>query len=116
MKRIRGVICQVAGPTVVADGMGGIRMNATAQVGRERLLGEVIKIDGELATIQVYEDTAGISLGEEVLSTGKPLTVGKGVWVGVPFGFLLGDHHDEQVLIIRTAIGNRGLAWDFRPP
>ena len=75
MKRIRGVICQVAGPTVVAGGMRGIRMNATASVGRERLLGEVIKIDGELATIQVYEDTAGISLGEEVLSTGKPLTV-----------------------------------------
>jgi alpha-galactosidase len=49
-------------------------------------------------------------------AAGKPLTVGKGVWVGVPFGFLLGDHHDEQVLIIRTAIGNRGLAWDFRPP
>jgi len=46
----------------------------------------------------------------------RPLTVEKGVWVGVPFGCLLGDYHDEQVLIIRTAIGNRGLAWDFRPP
>ena len=45
-----------------------------------------------------------------------PLAVGKGVWVGIPFGHLLGDHHDEPVLIIRTAIGNRGLAWDFRPP
>ena len=46
----------------------------------------------------------------------RPLTVEKGVWVGVPFGCYLGDLHDEQVLIIRTAIGNRGLAWDFRPP
>ena len=46
----------------------------------------------------------------------KPLAIGRGVWVGIPFGFLLGDHHDEQVLIIRCAIGNRGLAWDFRPP
>ncbi len=45
-----------------------------------------------------------------------PLTVGKGVWIGLPFGFLLGDYHDEPVLLIRTAIGNRGLAWDFRPP
>ncbi len=46
----------------------------------------------------------------------RPLTVDKGVWVGLPFGCLLGDYHDQQVLIIRTAIGNRGLAWDFRPP
>jgi alpha-galactosidase len=46
----------------------------------------------------------------------RPLTVEKGVWVGVPFGIFLGDYHDEQVLIIRTAIGNRALAWDFRPP
>jgi len=47
----------------------------------------------------------------------RPLTVeSNGIWVGVPFGCYLGDYHDEQVLIIRTAIGNRGLAWDFRPP
>jgi alpha-galactosidase len=46
----------------------------------------------------------------------RPLTVGRGLWVGVPFGIHLGDFHDQQVLIIRTAIGNRGLAWDFRPP
>jgi len=46
----------------------------------------------------------------------RPLTVEKGLWVGVPFGVLLGDYHDEPVLIIRTAIGNRALAWDFRPP
>lgn len=52
----------------------------------------------------------------KLLGACKPLTVGKGVWVGVPFGFMLGDHHDAPVLIIRSAIGNRGLAWDFRPP
>lgn len=46
----------------------------------------------------------------------RPLTVEKGVWVGIPFGIKLGDFHDEQVLIIRTAIGNRALGWDFRPP
>ena len=46
----------------------------------------------------------------------RPLTIEKGVWVGVPFGCKLGDYHDEQVLIIRCAIGNRALGWDFRPP
>jgi len=47
----------------------------------------------------------------------KPLTVeSNGIWVGVPFGFHLGDYYDEQVLLIRTAMGNRALAWDFRPP
>jgi hypothetical protein len=63
------------------------------------------------------DDPNKLRLDEARLKTpARPLTVGKGVWVGVPFGFLLGDHHDEPVLIIRTAIGNRGLAWDFRPP
>ena len=63
------------------------------------------------------DDPNTLRLDESRLKTpARRLTVGKGVWVGVPFGFLLGDHHDEPVLIIRTAIGNRGLAWDFRPP
>ncbi|MEE2887225.1 MAG: sialate O-acetylesterase [Planctomycetota bacterium] len=63
------------------------------------------------------DDPNKLRLDEARLKTpARPLTVGKGTWVGIPFGFLLGDHHDEPVLIIRTAMGNRALAWDFRPP
>ncbi|MFQ5586183.1 MAG: V-type ATP synthase subunit A [Thermodesulfobacteriota bacterium] len=123
MKRIRGVIAQVAGPTVIADGMGGIRMNATARVGRERLLGEVIKIDGELATIQVYEDTAGISLGDEVLSTGKPLTVelGPGLLAGVFDGIQrpLEALTEKNATFIEKGVHPRPLSrsklWKFEP-
>ena len=123
MKRIRGVICQVAGPTVVAGGMRGIRMNATASVGREHLLGEVIKIDGELATIQVYEDTAGISLGEEVLSTGKPLTVelGPGLLAGVFDGIQrpLEALTEKNPIFIEKGVHPKPLSrsrlWKFEP-
>jgi V/A-type H+-transporting ATPase subunit A len=123
MKRIRGVICQVAGPTVIAGGMRGIRMNATARVGKERLLGEVIKIDGELATIQVYEDTAGISLGEEVLSTGKPLTVelGPGLLGGVfdgtqrPLEALMEKNETYIEKGVHPKPLSRSRLWKFEP-
>ncbi len=123
MKRIRGVICQVAGPTVIAGGMRGIRMNATARVGSERLLGEVIKIDGELATIQVYEDTAGISLGEEVLSTGKPLTVelGPGLLAGVfdgiqrPLEALMEKNETYIEKGVHPKSLSRSRLWKFEP-
>ena len=121
MKRIRGVISQVAGPTVVAGGMSGIRMNATARVGRDGLLGEVIKIEGDLATIQVYEDTAGISLGDEVLSTGKPLTVelGPGLLRGVFDGIQrpLEALREKNATFIERGVHstplNRSTLWRF---
>lgn len=47
---------------------------------------------------------------------GGPLTVGKGIGPELQFGHIMGHYHDEQVLVIKTAMGNRALAWDFRPP
>lgn len=47
---------------------------------------------------------------------GGPLTVGKGIGPELQFGHVMGHYHDEQVLVIKTAMGNRALAWDFRPP
>ncbi len=70
----QGVIYRVAGPAAVAKGMAA-RMYDVVRVGKERLMGEVIRIDGDLATIQVYEDTSGIRPGEPVENTGEQLSV-----------------------------------------
>lgn len=72
---IKGVISGISGPTVTARGMDGARMYSTALVGKDGLLGEIIKLQGDRAILQVYEDTTGLSLGEEVVSQGNPLTV-----------------------------------------
>ncbi|MBI5886726.1 MAG: V-type ATP synthase subunit A [Deltaproteobacteria bacterium] len=75
MSEIRGKIYGVAGPTVIAKGMDGVKMNTVCLVGNSGLLAEVIRIREGLATLQVYEDTGGLTVGQEVVSHAKPLTV-----------------------------------------
>jgi V/A-type H+-transporting ATPase subunit A len=70
-----GEIWRIAGPVVVARGLDGVRLYNVVRVGRAALPGEVIRLDGELATIQVYENTSGLRVGEPVLDTGRPLEV-----------------------------------------
>ncbi|WP_242344867.1 V-type ATP synthase subunit A [Anaeromyxobacter terrae] len=70
-----GRLVRIAGPTVVADGLAGAGLNEIVWVGEERLLGEVIRLERDLATIQVYEETAGLALGEPAEPTGEPLAV-----------------------------------------
>ena len=72
---LSGKITRIAGPVVVADGLKGVRMYEVVHVGAEHLVGEVIQIIGESAVIQVYEETAGIAPGDEVVATGAPLSV-----------------------------------------
>ena len=74
MKNI-GKIVKVAGPLVVASGMAGANMYDVVRVGRQRLIGEIIEMRGENASIQVYEETAGIGPGDVVETTGAPLSV-----------------------------------------
>ncbi len=71
---MNGEIYRIAGPVVIARGIQP-RMLEVVKVGREKLMGEVIKIDGEKTTIQVYEDTSRLSPGEPVEATGMPLSV-----------------------------------------
>ncbi|EER15787.1 vacuolar ATP synthase subunit A, putative [Perkinsus marinus ATCC 50983] len=70
-----GRIHKVAGPLVVADNMSGSKMYEVVRVGWENLVGEIIKIEGDTASIQVYEDTAGLTVGDPVIKTGKPLAL-----------------------------------------
>jgi len=75
MKVEEGKIVRIAGPAVVAKNMTGGQMYELVRVGEEKLVGEVIKIEGDRAVIQVYEETAGLKPGEPVERTGKPLSV-----------------------------------------
>ncbi|ODV86013.1 hypothetical protein CANARDRAFT_28063 [[Candida] arabinofermentans NRRL YB-2248] len=70
-----GSIYSVSGPVIVAENMIGCAMYELVKVGHDTLVGEVIRIDGDKATIQVYEETAGVTVGDPVLRTGKPLSV-----------------------------------------
>jgi V/A-type H+-transporting ATPase subunit A len=100
---IKGVIIKISGPAVIARGMTGARMYDIVHVGKEGLLGEIIRLDGDTAFVQVYEDTSGLYLGEPVESMGTPLAVelGPGLLTGVFDG------------ILRPLAGIRELKGDF---
>jgi len=120
---VKGKIIWVAGPAVRAEGMMGARMYETVYVGEERLIGEIIKLTGDIAFIQVYENTSGLRPGEPVYGTGQPLSVALGPG-------LIGSIYDgvQRPLIgIAAAAGSfikRGVhvpplslekKWRFRP-
>ena len=71
----QGTIVKVAGPLIVAEGMGQATMYDVVRVSEKRLVGEIIELRGDRASIQVYEETAGLGPGEPVYSTGAPLSV-----------------------------------------
>ena len=118
-----GKIQSIAGPLVIAKGMRGCEMYEVVRVGQEGLMGETIKLIGELAYIQVYEDTTGLKPGEEVVKTGAPLSVELGP--GIITNFY--DGIQRPLLEIKNKAGDyitRGInvpgldpdrKWDFSP-
>ncbi len=70
-----GKIIKVAGPLVVAENMAGARMYDVVFVSEQRLMGEIIELHGDKASIQVYEETGGVGVGEPVYNSGQPLIV-----------------------------------------
>lgn len=119
---MKGEIYRVAGPVVTIRGIKP-KMYDVVQVGHEGLMGEVIRIEGDKATVQVYEDTAGIRPGEPVVNTGMSLSVELGpgllesIYDGIqrPLMVLqekMGDFIQRGV----TANGlSREKVWEFRP-
>jgi len=71
----KGSISKISGPVIEAKDMLGVKINDVVKVGNENLIGEVIRLDKDRATIQVYEETSGLMPGEPVLGTGKPLSL-----------------------------------------
>ncbi len=70
-----GKIIKVSGPLIVAEGMEAANMYDVVLVGKDKLIGEIIEMRGDRASIQVYEETAGIGCGDEVVTTGQQLSV-----------------------------------------
>lgn len=70
-----GIIYGINGPIIYIQGSTDFRMSEMVYVGREKLIGEVIALDKDLTTVQVYEETTGLYPGEEVIATGSPVSV-----------------------------------------
>ncbi len=74
-KTVCGKSVKVSGPLIIAEGMKEANMFDVVRVGKQRLIGEIIEMHGGRASVQVYEESAGIGRGDEVISTGEPLSV-----------------------------------------
>jgi len=120
---IRGTIDKIAGPLVVADGMKDARMYDLVYVSDYNLIGEIIELKGNKASIQVYEETGGLKPGDPVTATGKPLSVelGPGLVTAIYDGIQrpLDKIREEAGDWITRGISIRGLdhdkAWDYEP-
>ncbi len=119
----QGRIVKVAGPVVVAKGMTGARMYDVVRVGKLSLIGEIVELNGDLASIQVYEETVGIGPGEPVVDTGAPLSVelGPGLIESIYDGI---QRPLEQLYKVEGEFMSRGTAlpglnrekkWHFKP-
>ncbi|KAL3232901.1 V-type proton ATPase catalytic subunit A [Nakaseomyces bracarensis] len=119
-----GAIYSVSGPVIVAENMIGCAMYELVKVGHDSLVGEVIRIDGDKATIQVYEETAGVTVGDPVLRTGKPLSVELGpglmetIYDGIQRPLKAIKESSQSIYIPRgidTPALSRDIKWQFTP-
>jgi V/A-type H+-transporting ATPase subunit A len=118
---IAGVISRISGPVVLSDQMRGSKMYDVVKVGAEELNGEIIRLDGDLAVVQVYEDTSGLKIGERVVNTDAPLSVELGP--GLLSSIYDGIQRPLPVLVKRSgSFISRGISvhgidmekkWDF---
>ena len=118
-----GRIIKVSGPLVVAEGMENANVYDVVRVSEKKLIGEIIEMRGDQASIQVYEETSGIGPGEEVFTTGEPLSVelGPGLIEAMFDGIqrplkeyqeIAGDFLDKGVEVNPL---NRDKKWEFEP-
>ncbi|BGP53885.1 hypothetical protein JCM8202_006078 [Rhodotorula sphaerocarpa] len=119
-----GSVFSVSGPVVIAEKMAGAAMYELVRVGHDELVGEIIRIEGDKATIQVYEETSGMTIGDPVLRTGKPLSVELGpglmsnIYDGIQRPLKSIAEKSESIYIprgISTDALDRGIKWDFEP-
>lgn len=123
MELSKGVIKKVAGPLVIADGMRDANMFDVVRVSDKELIGEIIEMHGDQASIQVYEETTGLGPGEPVVSTGAPMSVELGPG-------LIGSIYDgiqrplDDIMKVSGNLLERGvqvpslkreLKWEFEP-
>lgn len=116
-----GTIVKVSGPLVVAEGMAGAKMYDVVRVSEKRLIGEIIEMRGDRASIQVYEETVGLGPGEPVFSTGEPLSVELGpgligsIYDGIqrPLDRIMHKSGDRIARGVEAPGLDRERVWDF---
>ncbi|KAJ9629719.1 vacuolar protein sorting-associated protein 1 [Taxawa tesnikishii (nom. ined.)] len=120
----QGQIFSVSGPVVVAEHMIGCAMYELVKVGHDQLVGEVIRIEADKATIQVYEETAGVTVGDPVTRTGQPLSVELGpglletIYDGIQRPLKAIGEVSNSIYIPRgidVPSLDREKKWDFKP-
>jgi len=124
MSKIVGGVYSVSGPVVVADKMNGAKMYELVRVGYSNLVGEIIRFEDDKATIQVYEETSGLTVGDPVTCTGQPLSLqlGPGVMGRIYDGIQRPLEKIAEVTagiyiprgVSVTALSN-DISWPFTP-
>ena len=120
---IQGKILKVSGPLVIAEGMREANMFDVVRVGEKHLIGEIIEMHGDRASIQVYEETAGIGRGDVVVSTGAPLSVELGpglltsIYDGIqrPLETMREKYGSNIIKGIDVPALDRDKFWHFEP-
>jgi len=120
---LKGNVISVNGPIVKVVGLTGIKMFDIAEVGQERLIGEVIRLAGEITIVQVYEDNTGLKPGDDVISYGRPLSVllGPGLIANIYDGIqrplvgiseVCGSYIKKGIKLPPLDVNKK---WDFQP-
>ena len=120
---VEGRIRKVSGPLVIADGMREANLFDVVRVGEANLIGEIIEMHGDRASIQVYEETAGLGRGDRVVSTGAPLCVElgpglvKGIYDGIqrPLEVLREKYGPSIIKGVDEPALDREKQWYFEP-
>ena len=120
---MEGKVIKVSGPLIVAENMADVNMYDVVKVSDKKLIGEVIELRDDKASIQVYEETSGLSVGEKVVSTGSPLSVelGPGLIEGIfdgiqrPLEVLRSISGDRIGTGIEAPALSRTKEWEFIP-
>uniref|UniRef100_A0A7S2RTS0 H(+)-transporting two-sector ATPase n=1 Tax=Mucochytrium quahogii TaxID=96639 RepID=A0A7S2RTS0_9STRA len=120
-----GYVLRVSGPLVVGERMGGAAMYELVRVGTQKLVGEIIKLEGDTASIQVYEDTSGLTIGDPILRTKAPLSLelGPGIMNQIFDGIQrplerIGQVSEDEVFIDKGITCNsldRDTKWKYSP-
>ena len=120
---MQGKIVKVSGPLIVAENMADVKMYDVVKVGEKELIGEVIELRGDRASIQVYEETSGLGVGDKVVSTGAPLSVElapgliEGIFDGIqrPLKTIVENYGDRITRGLKVNNLDREKKWHFVP-
>ncbi|MDO4952640.1 MAG: V-type ATP synthase subunit A [Synergistaceae bacterium] len=122
-KNKTGIVSFVSGPVVKAENMGGFAVREVVYVGRQKLTGEIINIENDEATIQIYEDSSGLTTGEQVMGSGEAVSVeiGPGLLgsffdgIGRPLDKLLQLHGKYIMPGTTVSMLDKEKLWDVTP-